>query len=377
MSLLRVVFFPLFFLSSSFLFSHSQDLVPKNARSFHYEGDSYAQSKKWVEKVIAEAKKHDITREDIHSPHVFEIFLVKTLTSLGHETPLLDKEVLLEFMRFQMTELRHLDVMVTLLVKILTDLDRLDKFLQLRDSSLSAENYQELMKKYSVSVRRNKTSFLGVVSTLKQIRNKEDIEAFQEFLKGSASEEEKKFKKREINLLLREVLEKGYSKAFSQFKGGETLEACVHKIAFRARGIINFFTKRYTEPMKPTFKAIRSFLLLLKLARTRDLAKENFSNFTDFEFRKISSLMGKLRRHPGITYFPKKEAMILQFVLELKKSFSENFYKMPTWLEVEEDLRVLFLDLEKFFEIHFKRLEDSLVTRRGLSQEVIQIRSGR
>lgn len=351
--------------------SSSTELVQMSPFRSFYTQDEYTLTKKWIKKVVSEGRRHDLTYEDICSPHAFEIFLVKTLTSFGHASSLLDFAELPEFMAYQVMLIRHLEYSMNYLVSVFGKVDQLKQLLERQNLSLSREKAEELLSMYSSRTSKNQKKILYIYNSITGVKSEE------EHFAANPSQEEKARKKAQLYLLLRETLEQGYSKKFSLLPEGQYLQGSLIKVAEEVKVLIKFFSNHYKKKLEPFFNDVRIFPLLIKLASTNKLKRKDFEMFEDFEFKRISDLMTSLRSKEKIDYFSEKSDMVSSFILEVKKSFSERHYKIAPWLDVEENsLRPLFFDFSRFFNGYITRREKKLENRRGLVQEIPFMRTG-
>ncbi len=364
--------FPLLSVDSS-----STELVEVSPFRSFYRQDDYTLTKKWIKKVVLEGRRHDLTYEDICSPHAFEIFLVKTLTSFGHASCLLNFGELPEFMAYQVMLIRRLEYSMNYLVSVFGKVDQLKQLLERQNLSLSREKAEELLSMYSSMTSKNRRNFLSIYSSIKAVKNEDELIYLQRYFAAKPSQEEIARKKTQLYLLLRETLEQGYSKKCSLLPEGQYLQGSLIKVAEEAKALIQFFSRHYKKALEPFFHDVRIFPLLLKLAQTDKLKKKDFEMFQDFEFKKISDLMTSLRSQKKIDYFSEKSEMLSSFILEVRKSFSERNYKIAPWLDLEEaSLRDLFFDFHRFFNGYITRREKFLENRRGLVQEIPFMRTG-
>ena len=363
--------FPLLSVESS-----STDLVETSPFRSFYKQDDYTLTKKWIKKVVSEGRRHDITYEDICSPHAFEIFLVKTFTSFGHDSSLLDFAELPEFMAYQVMLIRRLEYSMNYLVSVFGKVDQLKQLLERQSLSLSREKAEELLSMYSSMTSKNRRNFLSFYSSITAVSSEGELSYLRRYFAANPSQEEKAKKKAQLYLLLREILEQGKSKTCSLLPEGRYLEGSLIKIAEEVKALIQFFSRHYKKALEPFFHDVRIFPLLLKLAQTDKLKKKDFQMFQDFEFQKISDLMTSLRAQEKIDYFSQKSEMLSSFILEVKKSFSERNYKIAPWLDAEDSLRSLFFDFCRFFNGYITRREKTLENRRGLVQEIPFMRTG-
>jgi len=370
----------LFLLLCSSLFSvasSSTDLVQVSPFDSFYREDDYTLTKKWIKKVVSEGRRHDLTYEDICSPHVFEIFLVKTLTSFGHASSLLDFAELPEFMAYQVMLIRHLEYSMNYLVSVFGKVDQLKQLLEKQNLSFSREKAEELLSMYSSRTSKNQKKILYIYNSITGVKSEEELSYLRRYFAANPSQEEKARKKAQLYLLLRETLEQGYSKKCSLLPEGQYLQGSLIKVAEEVKVLIKFFSSHYKKKLEPFFNDVRIFPLLIKLASTNKLKRKDFEMFEDFEFKKISDLMTSLRSKEKIDYFSEKSDMVSSFILEVKKSFSERHYKIAPWLDVEENsLRPLFFDFSRFFNGYITRSEKKLENTRGLVQEIPFMRTG-